>query len=121
MGVLTIDPDTGTCTELSNLQLPEVPEGAEGSVDCYNMIGSDDGTLWMLVNVYATQYELPDDFDPNTDSKWNYPSTDIGGSYLMHVAADGSTIASLDLSDTNNEDNEDGMSRRKVCGSDGQD
>ena len=110
LGVLTIDPDTGICTELSNLQLPEVPEGAEGSVDCYNMIGSDDGTLWMLVNVYATQYELPDDFDPNTDSKWNYPSTDINGSYLMHIAADGSTIASLDLSDTNNEDNEDGMS-----------
>ena len=110
LAMLTIDPDTGVCTELSNLQLPEVPEGAEGSVDCYNMIGSDDGTLWMLVNVYATQYELPDDFDPNTDSKWNYPSTDIGGSYLMHIAADGSTIASLDLSDTNNEDNEDGMS-----------
>lgn len=110
LSMLTIDPDTGTCTELTNLDLPQVPEGAEGSVDCYNMIGSDDGTLWMLVNVYATQYELPDDFDPNTDSKWNYPSTDIGGSYLMHVAADGSTIASLDLSDTNNEDNEDGMS-----------
>lgn len=110
LAMLTIDPDTGVCTELTNLELPEVPEGAEGSVDCYNMIGSDDGTLWMLVNVYATQYELPDDFDPNTDSKWNYPSTDIGGSYLMHVAADGSTIASLDLSDTNNEDNEDGMS-----------
>lgn len=110
LGVLTIDPDTGICTELSNLQLPEVPEGAEGSVNCYNMIGSDDGTLWMLVNVYATQYELPDDFDPNTDSKWNYPSTDINGSYLMHIAADGSTIASIDLSDTNADDTEDGMS-----------
>ncbi len=110
LGVLTIDPDTGICTELTNLELPQVPEGAEGGVNCYNMIGSDDGTLWMLVNVYATQYELPDDFDPNTDSKWNYPSTDINGSYLMHIAADGSTIASLDLSDTNNEDNEDGMS-----------
>ena len=34
----------------------------------------------------------------------------MGGSYLVHVAADGSTIASLDLSNTNNEDNEDGMS-----------
>lgn len=110
LAMLTIDPDTGVCTELSNLQLPEVPEGADGSVDCYNMIGSDDGTLWMLVNVYATQYELPDDFDPNTDSKWNYPSTDIGGSYLMHIAADGSTIASIDLSDTNADDTEDGMS-----------
>ena len=108
--LLSVDPDTGACTQLSNLQLPEVPEGAEGSVNCYNMIGSDDGTLWMLVNVYATQYELPDDFDPNTDSKWNYPSTDINGSYLMHIAADGSTIASIDLSDTNADDTEDGMS-----------
>lgn len=110
LSMLTIDPDTGTCTELTNLDLPQVPEGADGSVDCYNMIGSDDGTLWMLVNVYATQFDLPDDFDPETESRWDYPSTDVGGSYLVHVAADGSTIASLDLSNTNNEDNEDGMS-----------
>ena len=107
---LTIDPDTGVCTELTNLELPQVPEGASGSVDCYNMIGSDDGTLWMLVNLYATHFDLPDDFDAETESRWDYPSTDINGSYLMHVAADGSMIASLDLSDTNNEDNEDGMS-----------
>ena len=110
LAMLTIDPDTGVCTELTNLELPQVPEGAEGGVDCYNMIGSDDGTLWMLVNVYATQFDLPDDFDPETESRWDYPSTDVGGSYLVHVAADGSTIASLDLSNTNNEDNEDGMS-----------
>lgn len=110
LAMLTIDPDTGTCTELTNLDLPQVPEGASGSVDCYNMIGSDDGTLWMLVNLYATQFDLPDDFDAEKESRWDYPSTDINGSYLMHVAADGSTIASLDISDTNNEDNEDGMS-----------
>lgn len=110
LSMLTIDPDTGTCTELTNLDLPQVPEGADGSVDCYNMIGSDDGTLWMLVNVYATQFDLPEDFDAETESRWDYPSTDVGGSYLVHVAADGSTIASIDLSDTNNEDNEDGMS-----------
>ena len=110
LAVLSIDPDTGTCTELTNLELPQVPEGADGSVNCYDMIGSDDGSLWMLVNVYATQFDLPDDFDPETESRWDYPSTDVNGSYLMHVAADGSTIASLDLSDTNSEDNEDGMS-----------
>lgn len=110
LALLTIDPDTGVCTELTGLDLPQVPEGASGSVDCYNMIGSDDGTLWMLVNLYATQFDLPDDFDAEKESRWDYPSTDINGSYLMHVAADGSTIASLDISDTNNEDNEDGMS-----------
>ena len=108
--LLSVDPDTGACTQLPNLQLPTVPEDCEGNVDCYNMAGSDDGTLWMLVNVYAAKYDLPADFDPNTMNKYDYPSTDMSTAYLMHVAADGSTIASLDLSDTNNEDNEDGMS-----------
>lgn len=110
LGIVSVDPDTGACAELPNLQLPQLPEDSEGSVDCYNMTGCDDGTLWLLINVYAQHYELPDDFDPNTDSRYNYPATDEGGSYLMHVAADGSTIASIDLSDTNADDSEDGMS-----------
>ena len=108
--LLSIDPDTGACTQLPNLQLPTVPEDCEGNVDCYNMAGSDDGTLWMLVNVYAAKYDLPADFDPNTMNKYDYPSTDMSTAYLMHVAADGSTIANVDLSVTDDgTDEEDGM------------
>ena len=108
--LLSIDPDTGACTQLPNLQLPTVPEDCEGNVDCYNMAGSDDGTLWMLVNVYAAKYDLPADFDPSTMNKYDYPSTDMSTAYLMHVAADGSTIASVDLSVTDDgTDEEDGM------------
>ena len=54
--VLSIDPDTGACAELPNLQLPTLPEDCEGSVDCYSMVGAEDGTLWLLINVYATKY-----------------------------------------------------------------
>ena len=108
--LLSVDPDTGACTQLPNLQLPTVPEDCEGNVDCYNMAGSDDGTLWMLVNVYAAKYDLPADFDPNTMNKYDYPSTDMSTAYLMHVAADGSTIAKVDLSVTDDgTDEEDGM------------
>ena len=108
--LLSIDPDTGACTQLPNLQLPTVPEDCEGNVDCYNIAGSDDGTLWMLVNVYAAKYDLPADFDPNTMNKYDYPSTDMSTAYLMHVAADGSTIANVDLSVTDDgTDEEDGM------------
>ena len=108
--LLSVDPDTGACTQLPNLQLPAVPEDCEGNVDCYNMAGSDDGTLWMLVNVYAAKYDLPADFDPNTMNKYDYPSTDMSTAYLMHVAADGSTIANVDLSVTDDgTDEEDGM------------
>ena len=96
--VLSIDPDTGACAELPNLQLPTLPEDCEGSVDCYSMVGAEDGTLWLLINVYATKYELPEDFDPNTQNKYDYPSTDMSSACLMHIAADGSTIANVDLS-----------------------
>ena len=96
--ILSVDPGTGTCAELPNLQLPTVPEGCEGNVDFYSMSGSSDGTLWLLVNVYATKYELPDDFAPNTQNMYDYPSTDMSSSCLMRIAADGSTLANVDLS-----------------------
>ncbi|MFR7742639.1 MAG: hypothetical protein ACLU3I_04595 [Acutalibacteraceae bacterium] len=52
----------------------------------------------------------PADFDPNTMNKYDYPSTDMSTAYLMHVAADGSTIANVDLSVTDDgTDEEDGM------------
>lgn len=95
--LLSVDPQTGVCTELPNLQLPQVPEDCEGSVDCYNVSGAADGTLWMLVNVYATKYELPEDFDPATQNKWDYPQTDASRAYLLHVAEDGSMLAQIDL------------------------
>lgn len=96
--LLLVDPQTGVCTELPNLQLPQVPEGCEGSVDCYNVSGAADGTVWMLINVYATKFELPEDFDPATQNKWDYPQTDASKPYLLHVAEDGSTLAQIDLS-----------------------
>lgn len=62
----------------------------------------------MLVNVYAAKYDLPADFDPNTMNKYDYPSTDMSTAYLMHVAADGSTIANVDLSVTDDGTDEEG-------------
>ena len=32
--LLSVDPDTGACTQLPNLQPPTVPEDCEGNVDC---------------------------------------------------------------------------------------
>ena len=111
-GILSIDPDTGACAELPNLQLPQVPDGCEGSVDCYNMIGCDDGTLWLLVNVYAQKYDVPEGADTTATGGdlYSYPSIDMSSSHLMHVASDGSAIASIDLSSANADDSEDGMS-----------
>lgn len=120
--ILRFDPETGEHSSLPNLQLPEVPEGCEGSVDCYNMSGAADGTLWMLINVWATKYDLPEDFDPETQNQWEYPSTDMGTSYLMHIAEDGSTLASIDLSkvDGTSEDGESSFEQINTFVVDGQ-
>lgn len=95
--VFTIDTQTGAYTQLENLQLPQIPEGYEGSVDVYSMSGSADGSLWMLVYLYAYCYELPEDFDPETENEWDY-QTDMSTSYLLHISADGTMLANIDLS-----------------------
>lgn len=102
--LLRADVQTGACSKLPNLQLPEVPEGYEGSVECYNMSGSADGTLWLLASIYAYRYELPEDFDPTTQNKWDYPQTNINRSYLMHITEDGTTLAQIEISDEDQND-----------------
>ena len=41
-----MDVETGDCTELTEFQLPEVPEGWLGSSDLNNLQSGADGTLW---------------------------------------------------------------------------
>ena len=100
--LFTIDAQTGACTKLPNFTVPGVPEAGDESVDgsanLSSMLGADDGTLWLQVDIYATKYDLPEDFNPETMNKWDYPSTDMSSSLLLHLDTDGSTLMSLDAS-----------------------
>ena len=56
-----------------------------------------DGTLWLQENSWAYIFDLPEDFDPETDDKWNYMSDYQDQTYLRHLDADGSELENIDL------------------------
>lgn len=96
-GLFRLDMQTGETTELEGFQMPEIPEGWQGSTSVYSMQAADDGTLWLLLNFYTYRYNVPEDFNPETDQEYNYYEEGEQKMSLLHVASDGSKIAELDI------------------------
>ena len=97
-GIYRIPLDGGEPVKLENFESTPVPEGVEGSSNISNIRGGEDGTLWVTEDVYTTTFELPADFDPNTDDKWNYPSESTNSQILRQLDSTGNELSRIDTS-----------------------
>lgn len=97
-GIYRIPLDGGEPVKLENFEPTPVPEGVEGSSNISNIRGGEDGTLWVTEDVYTTTFELPADFDPNTDDKWNYPSESTNSQILRQLDSTGNELSRIDTS-----------------------
>ncbi len=91
--------DGGSPERLENFRLPEVPEGYDYS-DAYadSLRAGAEGTLWVGVTVYATKYDLPENFDPETDSMWQYEVLeDLRAEYQIQLDSTGNEISRVDI------------------------
>lgn len=88
--------DGGTPEELENFAPTAIPEGTEGSVYISGLRGGKDGTLWVTEEVYITTYDLPEDFDPATDNKWNYPSESTSTQVYRQLDSTGNELSRVD-------------------------
>lgn len=57
---------------LENYEFFQPPEGSQGNSYINNICISPDGGIWVLENYDSYYYNLPDNFDPETDYEWNY-------------------------------------------------
>ena len=103
-GLFKMDVETGECTELTNFQLPEVPEGWMGSSDLSNLQASSDGTIWAVYGTYTYRYNPPADLAPD-DSMYNYYEEGDNKTGILHLDADGSELARIELSRTDEDGN----------------
>ena len=97
-GIYRIPLDGGEPVKLENFESTPIPEGVEGSSNISNIRGGEDGTLWVTEDVYTTTFELPADFDPNTDDKWNYPSESTNSQILRQLDSTGNELSRIDTS-----------------------
>ena len=99
-----LDVETGACTELTEFQLPEVPEGWLGSSDLNNLQSGADGTLWAIYNSYTYRYNPPADLAED-DSMYNYYEEGENKTGLLHLDADGKELKRIEFSQTDENGN----------------
>ena len=98
--VVRIPLDGGEPAELENFAPAERPEGYdEGSISYDDFHVGADGSLWVAESAYAYRYDLPEDFDPETDYAWNYDVLEnVELNYQVQLDATGAEITRIDTS-----------------------
>lgn len=99
-----MDVETGDCTELTEFQLPEVPEGWMESTDLNTIQAGADGTLWAIYSSYTYRYNPPADLAED-DSMYNYYEEGENKTGLLHLDADGKEIKRIEFSQTDEDGN----------------
>ena len=99
-----MDVETGNCTELTEFQLPEVPEGWMGSTDLNTIQAGADGTLWAIYGSYTYRYNPPADLAED-DSMYNYYEEGENKTGLLHLDADGKELKRIEFSQTDENGN----------------
>lgn len=99
-----MDVETGDCTELTEFQLPEVPEGWMGSTDLNTIQAGAGGTLWAIYGSYTYRYNPPADLAAD-DSMYNYYEQGENKTGLLHLDADGKELKRIEFNQTDENGN----------------
>ena len=89
--------DGGEAGKLENYQPTAIPEGTEGNVNVQSITAGDDGTLWVTENVNSYTFDLPEDFDPETDDRWNYQNY-VSSVIRRQLDETGNEVSRVDVS-----------------------
>ena len=94
-----MDSETLEITMLEGYKPPQVPEGMQGSASINSITAGTDGTIWINEQMYTYAYNIPEDFDPNTDDVWQYYEEGENTSRYLHLDAEGNTLETRELSE----------------------
>ena len=84
--------------KLEAYQPTALPEGTEGNVGVESITAADDGTIWLTEHVGVYTFDLPENFNPENDDKWNYHTYEES-IIRRQLDASGNEIGRGDISD----------------------
>ncbi len=102
--IFSVNSDGTELTKLFDLDVEGYKTSEDGSVETgeniYNFTMDSNGNYWFVIHRYENVYEVPDNFDPENDSAWNYPATYNEKYYLVSYDGEGNEVKNIDLIDT---------------------
>jgi ABC-type glycerol-3-phosphate transport system substrate-binding protein len=97
--LLKIPAGGGEMQELKSFRIEDEAPGMEGDVSISGLQTAEDGSLWMIKQVYSYSFNLPDDYDPETDERGDYYVDNGTTTSLLHLSPEGETLAEIALQD----------------------
>ena len=97
-GIYRVSLDGGEAVELENYEPTQIPEGMEGSTNISSIRTGADGTLWITEDVYTYKFDLPEDFDPENDDRWEYYTEGENTQIQRQLDSTGSELSRMDTS-----------------------
>ena len=98
-GLFRVSLDGKEVTELENYTPSlETTNGDDGYCNINGIRTGSDGTLWISENAEQYQFELPADFNAETDDKWNYYTGSISTQLQRQLDSTGNELQRLDTS-----------------------
>ena len=92
--------DGGEPTEMKSFQSGSTEEdGTEVHRNFNSLRTGIDGSLWLEESTYSYVFDLPKDFDEETDSKYNYTTDTVRKEYQVQLDSTGTEITRIDTSD----------------------
>lgn len=95
-GFYRIPLDGSAAVELENFSAGEIPD-EEGYCDVSDLFAGKDGTFWVWEDARRYSFDLPEDFDETTDSRWNYMTGSDEVNTLRQIDSTGVELSRLDL------------------------
>lgn len=96
-GLFRMELASGQVTRLEGYSPREIPEGLEGDSDVRTIMAGPDGTIWTFEETYTYHYDLPENFDSETQNMWDYYVQDKNYQDLVQYSADGEKLQTIEL------------------------
>ena len=96
-GVFRMDLETKQVTKLDGFQRHEIPEGHEGNSYINSIQPGDNGTIWLSEQLSTYYYDLPADFNAETDSQYNYYMPGESKVILHQLSGEGVEVQTVEL------------------------
>jgi len=100
-GLFIFDLATGETTLMEGYKPAEAPKGMKGSANINSIMAGADDSIWVMEEMYTYYFNLPDDFDAETDQPYDYYEQGERLRYLSQYSADGEKLKTiiLDMAD----------------------
>ena len=96
-GLFIFDPTTETVSLLEGYEPQPIPDGMNGSSHINSIVPGADGSVWVLEELYTYYFDLPEDFDSETDQAYDYYMEGEQLRYLNQYSEEGEKLKSITL------------------------